>query len=372
MAVSVTESHPPRRMRRQARSLVLVDPATGFFVGGNFWDGRATGEKLGNPAADQAQGPFLNPVEQGLPDAACVVYQACTSGRYRASSRLSGDRDVCSIAWPRKQEMKALCSSENVTVPLSDADRAKVDEAFDDVALSIAAYEASPDVNQFSSKYDAYLAGDVELTAQEQAGLELFTGKAMCANCHTAEPGPNGEPPLFTDYTYDNLGGPKNPENPWYTQTAFNPDWVRLGRRGARGLPGNAPGLCGVRRCQPGQAEGPDPAQRRPAPRPGVREALRPQRLVQEPEEHRALLQHAGCAGPRARRARMHFRPTPTRRPRRCSWDAGLSRRSAENVNTTELGNLGLTDAEEDAIVAFLKTLSDGFVPPKGNGQGRP
>ena len=40
----------------------------GLFVGGNFWDGRATGEKLGNPAADQAQGPFLNPVEQALPE----------------------------------------------------------------------------------------------------------------------------------------------------------------------------------------------------------------------------------------------------------------------------------------------------------------
>ena len=33
----------------------------------------------------------------------------------------------------------------------------------------------------------------------------------------------------------------------------------------------------------------------------------------------------------------------------------------AENVNTDELGDLGLTDAEEDAVVAFLHTLSDGF-----------
>lgn len=49
----------------------------GLFVGGNFWDGRATGEKIGNPAADQAQGPFLNPVEQALPDSACVVYRVC-------------------------------------------------------------------------------------------------------------------------------------------------------------------------------------------------------------------------------------------------------------------------------------------------------
>ena len=48
-----------------------------LFIGGNFWDGRATGEKLGNPAADQAQGPFLNPLEQALPDSACVVYRVC-------------------------------------------------------------------------------------------------------------------------------------------------------------------------------------------------------------------------------------------------------------------------------------------------------
>ena len=41
----------------------------GLWVGGNFWDGRATGEVLGNPAADQAQGPFLNPAEQALPGA---------------------------------------------------------------------------------------------------------------------------------------------------------------------------------------------------------------------------------------------------------------------------------------------------------------
>jgi len=32
-----------------------------------------------------------------------------------------------------------------------------------------------------------------------------------------------------------------------------------------------------------------------------------------------------------------------------------------DNVNTDELGNLGLTDAEEDALVAFMETLSDGF-----------
>ena len=48
-----------------------------LFIGGNFWDGRATGEKLGNPAANQAQGPFLNPLEQALTDSVCVVYRVC-------------------------------------------------------------------------------------------------------------------------------------------------------------------------------------------------------------------------------------------------------------------------------------------------------
>jgi cytochrome c peroxidase len=58
----------------------------GLFVGGNFWDGRSTGERLGSAAAEQAQGPFLNPVEQGLRDEACVVFrvgQADYAGMYR-------------------------------------------------------------------------------------------------------------------------------------------------------------------------------------------------------------------------------------------------------------------------------------------------
>jgi cytochrome c peroxidase len=35
----------------------------------------------------------------------------------------------------------------------------------------------------------------------------------------------------------------------------------------------------------------------------------------------------------------------------------------AENVNTDELGNLELTAEEEAAVVAFMKTLSDGYMP---------
>src|SRR5262249_15723690 len=52
------------------------NPGQGDLVGGNFWDMRATGRRLGNPAAEQAEGPPTNPVEMGLPDNACAVSRA--------------------------------------------------------------------------------------------------------------------------------------------------------------------------------------------------------------------------------------------------------------------------------------------------------
>ena len=59
------------------------NPGQGDLVGGNFWDMRATGRRLGNPAAEQAEGPPTNPVEMGLPDIACAVYRA-SQRPYRA------------------------------------------------------------------------------------------------------------------------------------------------------------------------------------------------------------------------------------------------------------------------------------------------
>ena len=68
--------------------------------------------------------------------------------------------------------------------------------------------------NGFSSKYDSVLAGKAELTAQEARGLALFNdaAKGNCAACHPSEKSADGKPPLFTDFSYDNLGVPRNPE----------------------------------------------------------------------------------------------------------------------------------------------------------------
>lgn len=83
--------NPPSSAYATPALVFHLDLEEDIFIGGNFWDGRATGEKLGNPAADQAQGPFLNPVEQALPDAACVVYRVC-EGQYGTLAGPSGAR----------------------------------------------------------------------------------------------------------------------------------------------------------------------------------------------------------------------------------------------------------------------------------------
>ncbi len=80
-------------------SPIFHQDKSGLFLGGNFWDGRATGEVLGNPAADQALGPFLNTVEQALPDSACVVYRVCSASYPVSFEAVWGD-EACDIVWP--------------------------------------------------------------------------------------------------------------------------------------------------------------------------------------------------------------------------------------------------------------------------------
>jgi len=82
------------------------NPGRGDLVGGNFWDMRATGRRLGNPAAEQAQGPPTNPVEMGLPDIACAVYRA-SQRPYRALFESVWGRQAFAIAWPGDVEQVA-------------------------------------------------------------------------------------------------------------------------------------------------------------------------------------------------------------------------------------------------------------------------
>ena len=70
---------PPSSAYATFSPIFHYDESEGLFIGGNFWDGRATGMVLGNPAADQALGPFLNPVEQNNPSKAAVLMQIAGS-----------------------------------------------------------------------------------------------------------------------------------------------------------------------------------------------------------------------------------------------------------------------------------------------------
>jgi cytochrome c peroxidase len=316
----------------------------GLFIGGNFWDGRATGEKLGNPAADQAQGPFLNPMEQALPDSACVVYFVCTATSYPALFEGVWGVGSCDISWPT--DVSSTCSTEGSSVSLSEDDRAKSDMAYDNIALSIAAYEASAEVNAFSSKYDLTFknsSNKVKLSKEEQKGSALFWGKGKCAKCHIL----GGKNALFTDFTFDNLGLPQNPENPAGIAPAFVD-------HGLGGFLKNSGYEEDIYEAEWGKHKVP---------------TLRNVDL-KPPESFVKTYGHNGYF--KSLKGIVHFYNTRDIKPA-C---AGLYTEAEalanncwptpevpETVNHDELGDLRLTDDEENAIVAFLKALSDGYQP---------
>jgi cytochrome c peroxidase len=327
----------------------VIEKKEALFIGGNFWDGRATGERLGNPAAEQALGPFLNPMEQALPDPACVVRRVCAAGYPTAFQQVWGDA-VCAIAWPA--DVDSICQSAVGAVVLSPSDRAKVASSYDRVGLSVGAYEGSAEVNAFTSKYDYYLAGKVDLTKEEKMGLNMFMGKGKCAKCHSIERRPKGEAPLLTDFTYDNLGVPRNPLNPVYAWHPSGTNWTD-------------PGLGGFLATRPDYA-------------PYAAANLGKQKVPTL--RNVALGLNSGLIKAFAHNGYfktlygiVHFYNTRDTKPRcadRFTTEAAALAQGCwpepevpANVNTSELGKLRLTKAQEDAIVTFLGTLSDGFIP---------
>jgi cytochrome c peroxidase len=302
----------------------------GTFVGGMFWDGRASGWTLSDPLAEQAQGPFLNPLEQNNPDSQSVVQKV----------KESVYADVFKKVWGKD----ALDEDKDVEV------------IYEQIARSIAAYERSEEVNPFNSEFDDFWrktqsAGlaveeiseenwqdykDMGLDEEELKGLMLFNTKGLCAECHvlTSE---NGKPPLFTDFTYDNLGVPRNPENPFYKMPEeWNPggeSWVDLGL-GAF-------------------LEGTDEYAQYAAENMGKQKVPSLRNVDKKPsEDFVKAFMHNGFFTDLKEIMRFYN----TRDVKGEEWPPP---EISENVNTEELGDLGLTDEEEDAIVLFMKTLSD-------------
>lgn len=314
---SAAYAAPSPVLRREARD-------GGIFVGGSFWDGRATGSRLGSPAAEQAQGPFLNPLEHAIPDAADLVRRVAVAPY----------GDLFKQVWG----------------PAAFDDTNK---AYDYIGLSIAAFEASREVSAFSSKYDAYLAGKAMLTAQEKRGLTLFEGAGTCVKCHTSRAGPKGEPPLFTDFTYDNIGMPRNPDNPFYYNKTINPlggAWVDLGLGGF---------LATTKEFKQyaRQAMGKHKV-------PTLRNVdKRPSETFVKAYGHNGYF--------KSLKEIVHFYNTRDALPiltddsQKPGVDGWPIAEVAMNLKSEDMGNLRLSPQDEDDIIAFLKTLTDGYFQPE-------
>lgn len=145
--------------------------------GGFFRDGRSLS------LADQAQQPFLTPFEMANATPADVAAKLATR--------------------PYLSEFEAVFGADIMRDPT---------QVLAAIGAALAAYQTEePSFHPFSSKFDYYLKGRATLSPIELKGLALFNDptKGNCATCHVSR-GANGNPPLFTDFTYDNVGLPRN------------------------------------------------------------------------------------------------------------------------------------------------------------------
>jgi cytochrome c peroxidase len=302
---------------RAAPSLRYLKTTPAFFfdaegtpTGGFNLDGRV------DTLQAQARRPFLAPHEMANADIPAVIAKLTNASYAAEFRRVFGD-----------------------TI-FSDSQA-----AFDRVVFALQRFQLEdPSFAPFSSKYDAFLAGSVKLSDAELRGLALFNSasKGNCAACHPSARGADGSPPLFTDFTYDNLGVPRNTE----IAATADANYFDLGLCGPdrTDLSGRTD-LCGAFKV---------PTLRNVATRP--------------------VFFHNGRF--KSLKETLQFYVTRDTNPER--WyplvngtpdkfnDLPAAYRA--NVNTSEApynrkaGDApALTDAEIDDLIAFLTTLSDGY-----------
>lgn len=318
---------PPAAAYGGNSPLFHLDEA-GFFVGGMFWDGRATGEVTGDPLADQAMGPFLNPVEQNNPSELAVC-EKVAAGPY-------------AFLYPAAFGAPLDCSQ------VEDGHLV----AYKNFARAIAAFERSEAVSPYTSKYDAVKAGKAFFTPQEARGEALFNGKAKCFLCHSGKD--------FTDFTYDNIGSPKNPQNPFYRMdTVYLDSGDPINPEGEEWIDYGLGAILETRSDYAALADANMGKHKVPTLR---NVDLRPGRMFVKAFGHNGYF--------KSLEGIVHFYNTRDVKPvcgAPLTMDEALVQgcwpapEVAENVNKTDLGDLKLTAGEEAAVVAFLRTLSDGF-----------
>jgi cytochrome c peroxidase len=252
------------------------------FVGGYFWDGRAA------TIEGQIAGPLFSHIEMNLGSKAELL-QKISQSPYR--------------------DLFVYVFGE---VALRDTVF-----GFNAALSAIARYEESVEMNPFTSKYDYYLKGKVQLSDLEYRGLQLFNDpkKGNCAACHPSTPDAIVGKVLFTDFTYDNLGLPAHPLH------------------ASKGLKVDT-GIGAVVNDNEHGGKFKVPTLRNVA--------------ISAPYFHNGVITSLNDA--------IQFYN------KRDLGTFGKPEVEA-NINTDELGDLKLTDAEVAAIEAFLRTLTDGYQP---------
>jgi cytochrome c peroxidase len=179
-----------------------------------------------------------------FPDTACIAFRLQTA-EYRPLFEQVWGVGSLDIKFPHETE--EICETpggakefgtDTTPIELSPEDRAKANNVYDHWGESLDQYEASPDVSAFSSKFDAFLAGNYTMSSGEMAGYNLFNGKGNCNSCHLDGRGTtltSGQTdisatalvrPLFTCFGSSNLGLPLNPRDAFYYQTT--PDFFEF------------------------------------------------------------------------------------------------------------------------------------------------
>jgi cytochrome c peroxidase len=269
--------------------------------GGQFWDGRAA------DLAAQARGPFLNPVEMNNTTRGQVIGKIANQGYANLFNTVCGPNAF---------------------------DPANVDASYVCMSEAIAAFESTDFFSPFTSKFDAVQAGDADFTSEEELGFDLFTGRGKCAHCHKAKGG-GGDPVLFTDFKYHNIGLPENRAIFVLVGAAFTDPGLGgfLNDRKEDGMFKN-PHLRNIEKTSPYMHN-------------GVLQTLKEVVHFYNTRDDLAVCDPAqGNLDP----------------------DFGISCWAApefpDTMSSSFLGDLKLTDAEEDAIVAFMLTLTDGYIAP--------
>jgi cytochrome c peroxidase len=331
------------------------------YAGGFFWDGRAA------TLQDQAQFPLLNPAEMANINSTMVAGELANGPNAAAFEQVYGS-NVFQSSTP-----------DQILADLSDA---------------LSTYESSQEISPFSSKYDAYLKGKAQLTDSEMAGLQLVTGsttgrpggpvnykQAQCVLCHGIPSDPTTGPDLWSNYCYSDIGVPSNPNNPYYKDpgntagTAFVDIGLADFIYSLQNLPSGNVGTGSNGRGDFLGLDGAFKAQtlrnvdKRPSPgfvkaymHNGYFKSLKDvvhfyntRNLTTVPGEVIDFTQpnpYAGLVG-------APLWPAP-------EYPSGGTFQNPQGLpgsSSAQVGNLGLTDAEENNIVDFLGTLSDGWSP---------